>query len=161
MLSTLTGRRVPQGAQEGIHGVDSVDQAIRDADEGGVAQVRLAAERRLERAERGNWFGRLAGPERERQAAHRRLECRGECVQPLRSDVTGVAMASSEPCAANLFGAVTNGWPISSAIFVAISLLKFGGAFKPVPTAVPPAASSNRPASDARTRASASGSCCA
>ena len=93
MLSTLTGWRAPQDAQEGIHGVDGVDQAIRDADEGGVAQVRLAAERRLERAERGHRFGRLAGPERERQSAHRRAECRGECVQPLRSAVTGLAVA--------------------------------------------------------------------
>jgi hypothetical protein len=60
-LSPLTGWRDPQGAQEGVHGVGGVDQAIRDAAEGGVDQGWLAAERRLERAARGNRWGRLPG----------------------------------------------------------------------------------------------------
>src|ERR1700682_5550995 len=38
-------------------------------------------------------------------------------------------IGSNEPCAANLFGAVTNGRPVNSAIFLAISLPKLGGAF--------------------------------
>jgi hypothetical protein len=50
-------------AQDGIHGVDGVHQAIRDADEGGVDQSWPAAERGLERAERGNRAGRLPGAE--------------------------------------------------------------------------------------------------
>jgi hypothetical protein len=78
-----------------------------------------------------------------------------------RNPAMAATMASSEPCTANLLGAVTKGRPVSSAIFAATSLLKFGGAFKPVPTAVPPAANWNRPVSDARTCASASRSCCA
>ena len=91
-MSPLTGGRDLQSAQEGVHGVGGVDQAIRDADEGGVDQGRLAAERRLERAERGNRCERLAGAERASQAAHCRAECHGERVQPRRSDVTGLTV---------------------------------------------------------------------
>jgi hypothetical protein len=61
-------------------------------------------------------------------------------------------MASRPPWAANLFAAVRNGWPVSPAISAAIASPKPGGAFRPVPTAVPPAASSYRPAADAVTR---------
>ena len=43
--------------------------------------------------------------------------------------------------AANLFRAVTNGWPVSRAISFAIRSPKSAGAVMPVPTAVPPAAS--------------------
>ena len=43
--------------------------------------------------------------------------------------------------AANLFGAVTKGWPVSPAISFAIRSPKSAGALMPVPTAVPPAAS--------------------
>ena len=78
-----------------------------------------------------------------------------ETARP-RSAAIAATMASNDPCAANLFGAVTNGRPVSAAIWAATSRLKFAGAFNPVPTAVPPAASSKRPASDARTRANAS-----
>ena len=65
------------------------------------------------------------------------------------------AAAFSPPCArtrrsmvawaVNLFGAVTNGAPVIDAISAATSSSKPGGAFSPVPTAVPPMASSSRP----------------
>ena len=45
---------------------------------------------------------------------------------------------SSDPCAANLFGAVFSGRPVSSASLAAISSPNPSGAFRPVPTAVPP-----------------------
>ena len=68
MMSTLTGRRDPQGAQEGVHGIDGVDQAIRDADEGGVVRSGSPWS--------AAWSGRSAASvqaagrcERERQAA--------------------------------------------------------------------------------------------
>ena len=51
-------------------------------------------------------------------------------------------MASSDPWAMNLLGAVTNGLPVSSAILAATLTLNPFGAFSPVPTAVPPTASS-------------------
>ena len=54
-------------------------------------------------------------------------------------------MASSEPCAMNLLGAVTNGLPVSLAISAATLSENPGGAFRPVPTAVPPTASSYSP----------------
>ena len=54
-------------------------------------------------------------------------------------------MASNAPCAMNLLGAVTNGFPVSSATFAATFSEKPGGAFSPVPTAVPPTASSYNP----------------
>ncbi len=50
--------------------------------------------------------------------------------------------ASCAASAANLFGARTNGRPVSSAIFAAHALGEPSGAFRPVPTAVPPIASS-------------------
>ena len=43
--------------------------------------------------------------------------------------------------AANLFLAVTKGWPVSRAISLAMRSPKSAGAVMPVPTAVPPAAS--------------------
>jgi hypothetical protein len=58
-----------------------------------------------------------------------------------RKPACAATIESSDACASNLFGAVINGKPVSFAISVAISSLKFGGAFRPVPTAVPPAAS--------------------
>ena len=51
-------------------------------------------------------------------------------------------IASCAASAANLFGAETNGSPVSSAIFAAVASPNPGGAFNPVPTAVPPIASS-------------------
>src|ERR1700683_1584143 len=48
-----------------------------------------------------------------------------------RSAPIAATIASSEPWAANLFGAVTNGYPVSSAIFAAISRLQFGGGVQP------------------------------
>ena len=45
---------------------------------------------------------------------------------------------SSDPCAANLFGAVFSGRPVSSASLAAISSPNPSGAFRPVATAVPP-----------------------
>ncbi|MDB6158146.1 MAG: iron-sulfur (Fe-S) oxidoreductase [Gammaproteobacteria bacterium] len=55
-----------------------------------------------------------------------------------RTAAIAATIASSEPWAANLLGAVTNGWPVSVAIVAAISRLKSGGALSPVPTASPP-----------------------
>jgi len=53
-----------------------------------------------------------------------------------RSAAIAGTIASSEPCAANLLGAVTKGWPVSSAILAAMARPKSGGALSPVPTAV-------------------------
>ena len=50
--------------------------------------------------------------------------------------------ASQEASASNLFGAVTNGRPVKSASSAATCLSYPLGAFNPVPTAVPPSASS-------------------
>ena len=60
-------------------------------------------------------------------------------------------IASSEPWAMNLLGAVTNGLPVSSAIFAATATENPFGALSPVPTAVPPTASSYSPAFEAST----------
>ena len=78
-----------------------------------------------------------------------------------RSPAEAPTMASRPPWAANLFAAVTNGYPISVAISAAICSPNPGGAFSPVPTAVPPAASSYRPSAEAVTRPIAWASCCA
>ena len=50
--------------------------------------------------------------------------------------------ASCEASASNLFGAVTNGWPVSVAISRGDRVAYSGCALSPVPTAVPPSASS-------------------
>ena len=50
--------------------------------------------------------------------------------------------ASCAASAANLLGAVTNGSPVTSAIWRATRSPNSGCVFSPVPTAVPPAASS-------------------
>ena len=47
---------------------------------------------------------------------------------------------SHDAWAANGLVAPVNGWPVSSAISAATSSAKPGGAFRPVPTAVPPMA---------------------
>ena len=51
-------------------------------------------------------------------------------------------IASCAARASNLFGAVTNGKPVSSAIFLATKTSYPLGVFSPVPTAVPPKANS-------------------
>jgi hypothetical protein len=51
-------------------------------------------------------------------------------------------MPSCDASAANLFGADTNGKPVSSAIFAAVRSANSACVFSPVPTAVPPMASS-------------------
>ncbi len=51
---------------------------------------------------------------------------------------------SHEPSASNLFGAVTKGRPVSVASSSATFTANCGCAFRPVPTAVPPSASSHR-----------------
>ena len=56
-------------------------------------------------------------------------------------------MASCAASASNLLGAVTKGRPVMSAIRSATFSAKPIGAFRPVPTAVPPCASSIRPGS--------------
>ncbi len=60
----------------------------------------------------------------------------------VRSAPLAATMASWAASAANLFGADTNGSPVSSAIFAATRSANSGWVFKPVPTAVPPIASS-------------------
>src|SRR5437763_10809747 len=58
-------------------------------------------------------------------------------------------MASIEPCAANLFGTVTNGWPVSMAISAAILGPKSGKVLRlrPVPPADPPPLACTHPPS--------------
>ena len=73
--------------------------------------------------------------------------------------IRSAASAFNAPCANvissfavsawNLFSAVTNSFPVSSLITFATSGPKFFGAFSPVPTAVPPSASSFKPGRDA------------
>ncbi|KOT09756.1 hypothetical protein DM56_2278 [Burkholderia mallei] len=52
--------------------------------------------------------------------------------------------ASAAAITSNLFGALTNGRPVSRPISAATPAANFGCAFRPVPTAVPPCASSYR-----------------
>ena len=59
--------------------------------------------------------------------------------------------ASLAARASNLLGAVTKGWPVSSASLSATRTAYSGCAFRPVPTAVPPSASSHRWGSAAST----------
>ena len=63
----------------------------------------------------------------------------------VESAAAAKTIASWAASAANLFGAVTNGRPVSSASRAATASPKPAGAFRPVPTAVPPIASSYRP----------------
>ena len=65
-----------------------------------------------------------------------------------RNPPEAATTASCAASAANLFGAETNGNPVSSEIVFAQRSPNSGGAFRPVPTAVPPMASSYRPGSD-------------
>ena len=60
----------------------------------------------------------------------------------VRSALLAWTSASIEPRAANLFGAETNGSPTRSASRAAAAVANPGGALRPVPTAVPPSASS-------------------
>src|SRR5207253_2033737 len=63
-------------------------------------------------------------------------------VASVRTVPLAMTMASCEARAANLFGADTNGKPVSAAIRAAPRSANCGCVFKPVPTAVPPRASS-------------------
>ncbi len=74
---------------------------------------------------------------------------RPACARTIRSSV---------PWAVNLFGAVTYAAPVICAICAATSSPNPGGAFSPVPTAVPPIASASRPAVACSTSAIASSS---
>jgi hypothetical protein len=69
--------------------------------------------------------------------------------------------ASCAASAENLSGASANGRPVSSAIFAAHAAPKPSGALSPVPTAVPPIASSYRPGSDCSIRVMHASSCAA
>ena len=60
----------------------------------------------------------------------------------VRSAPLAITSASCAASAANLLGAATNGSPVSSAIFAAVRSANSGWVFRPVPTAVPPIASS-------------------
>ena len=82
-------------------------------------------------------------PQRGPDASHRMsLAIFMSATATPRTAAIAATIPSSEPWAANLFGAVTNGLPVSSAICFAMSREKPFGAFSPVPTAVPPQASS-------------------
>ena len=67
-------------------------------------------------------------------------------------------IASSVPCAVNLFFAVTNGVPVIAASCAATCSPNPAGAFSPVPTAVPPMATSSNPCVACSTSAMASSS---
>jgi len=69
------------------------------------------------------------------------------CARTIRSSVA---------CAVNLLAAVTNGNPVIEAICAATSSPNPAGAFSPVPTAVPPMASSSSPSVARETSAIAS-----
>ncbi len=69
-----------------------------------------------------------------------------------RSPAEAATIASSPPWAANLLGAVVNGWPVCRAICAATATANPGGAFSPVPTAVPPMAISCKPGRVAESR---------
>mmetsp|Transcript_26462 Transcript_26462/g.67199 ORF Transcript_26462/g.67199 Transcript_26462/m.67199 type:complete len:284 (+) Transcript_26462:565-1416(+) len=70
-------------------------------------------------------------------------------------------IASCAASASNLFGAVTNGRPVSFAMRAAISSAYPSTVLSPVPTAVPPRASSLRRGSTASTRRIPLVTCCA
>ena len=66
-------------------------------------------------------------------------------MRPAASAFSAPLANASGSCPAsawNLFGAVTNGRPVNSAICFATFTANSGWAFSPVPTAVPPRASS-------------------
>src|ERR1700685_4811574 len=63
----------------------------------------------------------------------------------VRNPALTFTIASCAESAANLFGAETNGLPVSYAILRAATSAQGGVAFSPVPTAVPPIASSQTP----------------
>jgi hypothetical protein len=73
-------------------------------------------------------------------------------------EALAAASASWDPITANLFGAATNGSPVSWAIFFATRVSNPAGAFSPVPTAVPPRASLYRSSRDRSRRAMSSSS---
>ena len=82
------------------------------------------------------------------------------------SDAASVVIApcenTSASCAARAakrFGAARNGSPVSSAIFAAALSPNPGGELRPVPTAVPPMASSCSPCSVCSIRAASASSC--
>ena len=62
-------------------------------------------------------------------------------VTSTRSAPEDATTATWADSAANLFGAVTKGWPVSLAIIAAATSPKRGCVLMPVPTAVPPSAS--------------------
>ena len=68
-------------------------------------------------------------------------------------------MPSWAASAANVFRALVNGRPVCSAIFAATFSPYPAGEFKPVPTAVPPIASSYSPGSVSSMRSMSASSC--
>ena len=84
-------------------------------------------------------------PERGPEASQRTsLAIFMSAAASVRTAPWALTSASCAARASNLFGAVTNGIPVSFAISAATLCPKSAGAFKPVPTAVPPSASSWR-----------------
>ena len=72
-----------------------------------------------------------------------------------------VTTASCAASASNLLGAVTNGQPVSPAITSATRAAKRGWLLRPVPTAVPPSASSSSAGTVAATRSAPRSTCTA
>ncbi len=94
--------------------------------------------------EPGSLAGRISSPKPQRgpEASQRMsLAIFISATAASRTAPMAATIASSEPWAANLLGAVTKGRPVSRAISAAMAALKPSGALSPVPTAVPPAAS--------------------
>ena len=80
-------------------------------------------------------------------------------IASTRSDPLTATSASWAASAANVLSACRNGWPVNSEILAAASRPNSGCALRPVPTAVPPMASSYSPSSLCRTCASEKSSC--
>ena len=99
----------------------------------------------------GSFSGRISSPSpaRDREPSQRMsLAILASGTASPRSPAEAAATASEPASAANLLGAVTNGYPVAAAISAATSAPNPGGALSPVPTAVPPTASSYRPAQE-------------
>ena len=124
----------------------------------GLRRVHLARHDRAAGLVRGQRRARRARSAGRSRAGARRF--RSSCTRS-RARASRRSPRRSRSCpasAANLFGAVRNGSPVSSAILAATRGAHSGCEFSPVPTAVPPSARSRgrrapRRASSRRTRA--------
>mmetsp|Transcript_41084 Transcript_41084/g.136124 ORF Transcript_41084/g.136124 Transcript_41084/m.136124 type:complete len:227 (-) Transcript_41084:702-1382(-) len=105
--------------------------------------------------EPGSFAGRESSPKPERGPLPRKRTSFAILLSEHASTLSAPDASTIASCAAsasNLFGAVTNGRPVSLAIRAAISSPYPSTVLSPVPTAVPPSASSCSRGSAARTR---------